>query len=161
MDDDNALLSDLLPEGEGKVMSDDLATRLEAAERGSPDLSAEVLTVVTGKPHTVRYDDYSRKVWIDWSDPEVIARGTLDVPRGGSCLLGCGLPFDVTESIDAVWALAKATLRESWFVVVCGQIDGAVTVTVSLDSLHARDHSGTAGTPALALCAALVRACEG
>lgn len=67
----------------------DLLERLRTAERGTPWLSAEVLTAVTGAEHTVSVLG------------EIVRLGEQSERNVRS----------VAESIDAVWALAEA---EGW-----------------------------------------------
>lgn len=117
-----------------------LLDRLRTAERGSPELSAEVLTVVTRVPH--------------WVEEGAILCGE---PRS--------VPLSVTESLDAAWALALAA---GFFPSLDAEFsyDSVPTFRCALWEQDGEHHyaeaaASRAHTPALAICAALVAAREG
>jgi len=117
-------------------------TRLTTAERGSPELSAEVLTVLTGAEHMP-------------ASVYVIRR--FDPPRTGVNALGmtvttyCEDVPSITESLDAAWEMAAAAgysidLLQTEHGCACGLFAPEV------------GKAAKAHTPALALCAAMVAA---
>lgn len=138
-------------DAKGVVIPTELIERLEAASVGSRELDREIMVLIGGAQQVSEAIFYGpgETVWYcgDYEDSAV------DVP----------LPY-VTTSLDAALALAERVLPGwTWDIAgprepITGTDDGRPSAALRLDADRPSLRIGTATTPALALCIAILRA---
>lgn len=135
-------------------MSGELIAKLESASEGSRELDALVAVALDIRPEWLLESNgrlgvfRDRLVWMDhW----------VKRPSAGNPPIECE-PF--TDSIDAALALAERVLDDAFRLGLIQQPDGSwEAATLWTDEAEDRRvEYGAAPTPALAICAALLRA---
>jgi hypothetical protein len=136
--------------------SDSLIARLEAAEVGSRELDAEI-AVLTRWPALGNIPH-----WVHDEEMEVRSRGNIGFKNLPGNPAEWTSPL-VTTSLDAALALAERVLP-GWVTTLDGPDKGRWYASVSIPTRTSRTVGGhfyaRAPRPALALCAAILKARE-
>ena len=153
------------------MTSPDLIERLEKAEGGSRELDALVCAALGYHPG---FPDYEYLVpWRVEADEGALI-GYICPPGEPAQKRWKRPPEPVTTSLDAALALAERVLGKGWSYSIIGEIGGGATVTLEQPDVDLGggviaspglcgldEFEAEAATPALALCAAILRSRTG